>query len=103
MLCESKHCRIFKESQLTLNQAQAWLGDTIYDSKPAYKNLSIVMAIKKDMRMHELDCFPPVNTCLFVKSLYDMAITISSQVPDSSYPGQHINLQHASLLQKIKN
>jgi len=32
-----------------------------------------------------------------------MTITISSKVPDSSYPGQHINLQHASLLQKIKN
>jgi len=48
VLCEYKHYKNFKESQLTLNQAQAWLGDIVYDSKPAYKNLNIVMAIKND-------------------------------------------------------
>jgi len=37
-LRKSKGIKFSKKVKLTLHQVQAWLGDTIYDSKPAYKN-----------------------------------------------------------------
>jgi hypothetical protein len=36
-----------EKSQLTLHQVQAWLEGTVYDSKPAYMNLSIVQISRR--------------------------------------------------------